>query len=131
MPLSSTVAKRGFFMRTYLLAAVVALASCNQAASDGDAAAPANTFDQQLRSLDVPARNFSLRKAILDTGARCGRVDGSAFQQQYKHTAMWVVHCTETGDFAVFVSPTGYAQVVKCESIAEAGPQCRLPVAAG
>lgn len=86
-----------------------------------------NTFDEQLRDLSPSARNLGLRNAILDSGARCERVDRSAFQQPYKGTAMWLAHCTNTGDFAVFVGRTGYAQVVRCDAVAASDATCAWP----
>jgi hypothetical protein len=39
---------------------------------------------------------------------------------------MWVAHCTNTGDFALFVEATGYAQARHCEDLkGTAVPQCK------
>lgn len=90
-----------------------------------------NAFHERLLALAPPARNLGLRNAIIDSGVRCERVDRSAFQQHYKGTAMWLAHCVNKGEFAVFVGPAGYGEVVRCDILRGTGaPPCTWPEAA-
>lgn len=75
-------------------------------------------FEQELRALSHSARNLAFRNAIRDSGARCERVERSVFQETYKGASMWVASCRDTGDFAIFVSQSGFAQVARCEDLA-------------
>lgn len=118
-------------MRTQAFLAVLALAACR--GSEPAAEQPQQSqFEHELRALSEPARNLAFRNAILDSGARCERVERSAFQEAYKGAGMWVAHCADTGDFAVFVSRSGFAQVARCEDLATpATPACKTgPTAA-
>lgn len=112
-------------MKRISICALLAVSLWACARSPSPEPAQANTFDQKLQSLSPPARNLGLRNAIRDSGAKCGRVGRSVRQQDYKASAMWVAHCTDTGDFALFVSPTGYAQVVRCDNLGPGVPGCR------
>lgn len=113
-------------MRSILiLCGALVLCSCTkgQPAAQQNAVKP--SFEAQLRSLNEPGRNLAFRNAIQDFGYHCDRVDRSSRQEAYKTTGMWVAHCTNSGNFALFVAPSGYAQVRRCEDLKGATvPQC-------
>jgi hypothetical protein len=113
-------------MRAIVLGAALALCACGKSSEQPRQVQP-NAYDQQLQSLSVSARNLGLRNAIQDSGAKCGRVERSARQQDYRNSAMWVAHCTDIGDFALFVTSQGYAQIIRCDNLGEGVPACRLP----
>ena len=79
--------------------------------------AMANPVSDQLKGGDDLYRAIGLRRAIIDSGQRCKKVDGAAYQQEYKSHAMWTAHCTESGDWAVFISPGGEAQARPCADL--------------
>lgn len=114
-------------MRSMLIfCGALALCSCNQRQPATEQNASKPTFEVQLNSLGDSARNLAFRNAIQDFGFRCDRVDRSNYQETYQTTGMWVAHCTNTGDFALFVAPSGYAQVRRCADLAGAAvPQCK------
>jgi hypothetical protein len=46
--------------------------------------------------------------------------------------AMWTAHCTDTGDWAIFIAPTADVQVRQCRHSKELGlPECKEPEASG
>jgi hypothetical protein len=107
---------------------LVALGACQRQAPENAAAElrPANPAAERLKSLSPPLRNVGLRNTIRDSGAHCDRVDNSAYQQEYRNLSMWTAHCTDTGDFAVFVGPNGEGQVRPCAQATALGiPECR------
>jgi hypothetical protein len=118
-------------MRAIVICAALALCACGQSATRQQQPKPANPYDQQLQSLREPARNLGLRNAIKDSGSKCERVDRSERQQDYKNSAMWVAHCSDTGDYALFVTPQGSAQVIACDNLGEGAPACRSPTGSG
>ncbi len=86
----------------------------------------ANPMSDQLKALSEPTRNLGLYRAIRDNGRRCKRVDQGEYQQQYKTMAMWTARCSDTGDYAVYIAPTGDVQVSACKDAKELGlPECR------
>jgi hypothetical protein len=88
--------------------------------------AAANPMSDQLKTLSEPTRNLGLYRAIRDNGRRCKRVDRGQYQQQYKTMAMWTAHCTDTGDYALYIAPNGDVQVGACKDARELGlPECR------
>ena len=114
---------------SYLIA-LVALAACSRSpVADNRAAVEAQkkpTFEGQLLSLDESGRNLAFRNAILDEGLKCERVDRSARQQAMKNGDMWVAHCSDGGDVALFVSTAGFAQVRRCSDLMGSdAPQCK------
>jgi hypothetical protein len=115
---------------TIVVAAALALAAC------GDGGAPeqrqvakveiANPVSEQLKGGNDLFRAIGLRRAIVDSGRRCKKVDGGGYQEQYKNYAMWSVHCTDSGDWAVFIGPSGDAQARPCPDLAQLKmPLCR------
>jgi len=86
----------------------------------------ANPHSDQLKALSEPTRHLGLYRALRDNGRRCKRVDRSEYQQQYKTMAMWTAHCTDTGDYAVYIAPNGDVQVSPCKDARELGlPECK------
>ena len=114
-------------MRSMLiLCGALALYSCNKPQPAVQQNAAKSTFESQLDSLTESGRNLAFRNAIQDFRYHCDRVDRSNYRQAFKTTRMWVAHCTNTGDFALFVAPSGYAQVRRCEDLKGASvPQCK------
>jgi hypothetical protein len=87
----------------------------------------ANPMSDQLKALSEPTRNLGLYRAIRDNGRLCKRVDQGAYQQQYKTMAMWTARCSDSGDYAVYIAPTGDVQVSHCKDAKELGlPECRM-----
>ena len=86
----------------------------------------ANPFSDELKAMYPMNRNLGLWRAIRDAPQRCKRVDSGAFQQDYKNMAMWSAHCTDTGQWAIFIAPNGDVQVRPCADAAAIGvPACR------
>ena len=86
----------------------------------------ANPMSDQLKALSEPTRNLGLYRAIRDNGRRCKRVDQGGYQQQYKSMAMWTARCSDTGDYALYIAPTGDVQVSHCKDAKELGlPECK------
>lgn len=105
------------------------LSACGQAPSDqpaGNAATNVsaatrhitirNEYQEKLLKLNDTQRDLTLRRAVRDDNGRCNHISGSKYQEQYKSMAMWVAHC-ESGDWAVFLAPTGEVQVRACQDI--------------
>jgi hypothetical protein len=117
-------------MRTiWIMCGAFAISACGK--SNGSAernrpvAAPP-TFEAQLRELKAPARGLAFRNAIRDAGLRCDRVEKSHYQQSLENAGMWVAHCSDNGDIALFVGPTGFVQVRRCQDLKVAEvPQCK------
>ncbi|SNS79091.1 hypothetical protein SAMN06295912_11646 [Sphingomonas laterariae] len=90
----------------------------------------ANPYSDRLAALTDLQRNAALRRAVLDSGQYCKRVEWSAKQQTYKNLVMWTARCNPGGDKAVFIGPDGSVQVRPCKDLAQLKlPQCRMPPA--
>src|SRR3569623_1154886 len=86
----------------------------------------ANTYSDQLAAMAPLYRNLGLWRAIRDAPQRCKRVDTGAYQEEYRNMAMWSAHCTDTGQWAIFIAPNGDAQVRSCADAATLHlPACR------
>lgn len=103
-------------------AAVLALAGCEDGAPEPQGSTTrmraANPVSDQLKGLSELYRYLGLRRAIVDNGQRCKKVDRGAYQEEYKNNAMWTAHCTDSGDWAVFIAPSGDVQVRRCGNLA-------------
>jgi len=112
----------------------LALAGCGQGQPGGGNVASvrlANPQSEQLKGLSEIYRNLGLRRAIMDSGQRCKKSEGGAYQQDYKNMAVWTTHCVDSGDWAIFISPGGEVQVRKCaDTVALGLPACQRPAAA-
>lgn len=105
------------------------LSACGQAPSDeaeSNAATNAssatrhitirNEYQENMLKLSDTQRDLTLRRAVRDDGGKCNHINSSKFQQDYKSMKMWVAHC-DSGDWAVFLAPTGEVQVRACNDI--------------
>lgn len=86
----------------------------------------------RLAALPPLLRSDGLWRAIRGAGQRCKRVDAGAFQQDYKDMAMWTAHCTDSGQWMVFIAPNDDVQVRPCADAATLQlPACKpLPPSA-
>ena len=96
----------------------------------------AKTYSDNLARLSDIQRRAALRRAVLDSGETCVRVEQAGYQQVYKNLEMWVVRCTGNRDFGAFIGPDGSVQVSGCTYLAKMKwPACRVaslgPVPAG
>ena len=108
--------------------AALLLAACEDGAPERNVTTvvAANPLSDQLKTLSGPSRDLGVYRAIRDNGRRCKRVEGAAYQEQYKTMAMWTAHCIDTGDWAVFIAPNGDVQVSPCKDARTLGlPECR------
>lgn len=88
-----------------------------------------NDYHDRMLRLDTLPRDAALRRAIRTTGARCDRVEASAFQQDHANLKMWTARC-QTNAYAVFLAANGDVQVRNCTDVAALGlPTCRIPEA--
>ena len=111
------------------LALGLAAAGCEDGAPDRETVKvkAANPTSDGLKALSEPNRYLGLRRAIVDTGQTCKRVDRGAYQQEYKNMAMWTAHCTDSGDWAIFIAPDGTVQTRRCGNLPRLGlPTCRV-----
>ena len=117
-------------MRTALalLATAFVLAGCG----DSDEASSerktivmraANPTSDNMKALDPLYRNLSLWRGIRYNRGACKKVDRGAYQEEYKNMAMWTAHCTDSGDWAVFIAPDASVQAAKCSD----AEQLKLP----
>ena len=110
----------------------LALAACGQPPSGGNVASVrlANPQSEQLKGMSELYRNLGLRRAIMDSGQKCKKSEGGAYQQDYKNMAMWTTHCLDSGDWAIFISPGGEVQVRPCADAKTLGlPACQRAAA--
>ena len=108
------------------------LAGCEDGAPERNVTqvVAANPHSDQLKALSEPTRHLGLYRALRDNGQRCKRVDRGEYQQQYKTMAMWTAHCTDTGDYALYIAPNGDVQISACKDARELGlPECRAAAA--
>lgn len=122
------------FARAFLTAAVTMIAAASPAITAPAMAAPppSNPYSDRLAKLTDLQRNAALRRAALDSGQYCKRVEWSAKQQQYKNLVMWVARCNPGGDKAVYIGPDGSVQVRDCKEAAQLKlPACKMPPKTG
>jgi hypothetical protein len=118
--------------RATIAACTLLLAGCEDGAPERNVTLieAANPMSDQLKALSEPTRYLGLYRAIRDNGRRCKRVDRGQYQQQYKTMAMWTAHCTDTGDYALYIAPNGDVQVGACKDARELGlPECKAAAA--
>jgi hypothetical protein len=109
-------------------AAMLALAGCENGAPEPQRKTVklANPTSEGLKKLDELYRFLGLRRAIVDNGQRCKKVDAGRYQQDFKNMAMWTARCTDTGEWAIFIAPNGNVQVRRCGNLARINlPACQ------
>jgi hypothetical protein len=109
-------------------AAMLALGGCEDGAPEPKRTVmkAANPTSEGLKKLHDLYRFLGLRRAIVDNGQRCKKVDRGHYQQEYQTMAMWTAHCTDSGDWAIFIAPSGEVQVRRCGNAATLGlPLCK------
>lgn len=85
-----------------------------------------NPMHDGLLRLNSLNQRLALMRAIRDNGRRCARVDGGAYQEDYRGMAMWVALCEDGRHWAVFIAPNGDTQVRDCGDMHQLNlPQCR------
>jgi hypothetical protein len=118
---------------TPIFAAFLLLAACEDGTPEQNVThvTAANTYSDQMKAMTPLYRNLGLWRAIRDAPERCKKVDNGAYQQDYRNMAMWTAHCTDTGQWALFIAPNGDVQVRACADAATLKlPACRpLPPA--
>jgi len=86
----------------------------------------AKTYSDALANLSDIQRRASLRRAVLDSGEKCIRVEKAAYQGPYKNMEMWVARCTGNLDYGAFIGPDGTVQVSQCSYLVTVKwPACR------
>lgn len=84
-----------------------------------------NPYHDRMLALSEMNRGLALRRAVQDSGKRCKRVDAAAFQGDYKSLKLWTLRCSDTGDWAVFLSSNGDVQVRSCKDMTQLSlPPC-------
>ncbi len=93
-----------------------------------NSAIPVRSAEQnKLHQLDEMARNVGLKRAILDSGARCKRVTESGYVTEHNNLSMWSATCEDKRSWGIFVGPDGSAQVRPCTQMAQFKlPECRI-----
>jgi hypothetical protein len=115
-------------LRTAAMRKMVTMLAALAAAAPVPASPPANPFSERLQRLDELRRHTVLRRAVLDSGEPCKRVDQAGISGRYKNLVMWTARCVPGGDYAVFIGPDASVQVRDCAELAKLGlPACRLP----
>jgi hypothetical protein len=120
-----------------VLVPLIALAACGsetQPRDTGTNIAIRSPEQDGLHKLAEPDLEIALKRAILDAGYKCQRVESAGFVSKYKNLDMWMASCSEGRDWAVFAGPDGSAQVRDCVDVPRFGlPECKVreqPVAA-
>ena len=86
----------------------------------------AKAYSDRLAGLSDIQRRAALRRAILDSGETCLRVDKAAYQGTYKNLQMWVARCPGPRDYGAFIGPDGSVQVSGCAYLRTVKwPACR------
>lgn len=74
-----------------------------------------NDFHNQLIRMQPVYQRLAIKRAVMASGYRCGRLDNTGFQQDYRNMKMWIGHCEpEHRNYAVFLAPNGDVQVRNC-----------------
>ena len=120
-------------MRTHrmlTLAPLIALAACGsetQPRESGTNIAVRSPEQDGLHQLAQPDLEIALKRAILDAGYRCQRVESAGFVSQYQNLDMWMASCSDGRNWAVFAGPDGSAQVRDCVDVPRFGlPECKV-----
>jgi hypothetical protein len=109
----------------------LALAACGDVTPGkaGNGIRVANPDSDRMKAASPLDQRLALMRAIRDTGNRCHRVVGGAYQEYYRGMEMWVALCDEGKHWAVFIGANSDVQVRECAQNQQLGlPQCRLVV---
>jgi len=114
-----------------ILVAATALSACDKGGEERNTRSirviGTSDFEARLKSLSDLDRGLGLRRAIMDSGARCKSVDASGYQQAHGNMSMWTVRCSDRGEFALFIAPNADVQVRRCADAAQLKlPACRF-----
>ena len=84
-------------------------------------------YSSRLQKLDPLRRSAVLRRAILDSGEDCARVEKSMFQGPWKNLVMWSARCSKPDtSYGLFLGPDGSVQVRPCADLVKLRlPACR------
>ena len=86
----------------------------------------AKAYSDALGKLDDIPRRAALRRAILDSGEKCVRVEKAGYQGPHKNMEMWVATCTGNIRYGAFIGPDGSVQVSECSYLVTVKwPACR------
>ena len=86
----------------------------------------AKSYSDQLAALQDIPRRAALRRAILDSGEKCERVEKAGYQGVFKNLEMWVATCTGNLAYGAFIGPDGTVQVSDCAYLVKVKwPACR------
>ena len=120
-------------MRNCLLIILpILLSACGQ---EADRQAPTNQPEikvrsaeqDQLHKLDALNLAIGLKRAIYSAGFTCRQISDAGFVGEYKNMDMWMAHCSEGRDWAVFAGADGSAQVRDCKDLPGTGvPECKI-----
>lgn len=108
--------------------AALALAGCESGAPTPDRRPikVENPHHDQLAALSEPMQRLGIMRAIRDSGRRCGRVEATMHQQEYRGMEMWVALCDDNRQWSVFIAPNGDIQTRNCDENAQLSlPECR------
>ena len=113
-----------------LLASALALAACGDSGPEAERKTTvmraANPTSDNLKALQPLYKNLGLWRGIRYNRGTCKKVDRGAYQQEFKNMAMWTAHCTDSGDWAVFIAPDATVQAAKCSDAGSLGlPACK------
>jgi hypothetical protein len=107
---------------------LLALAACGDLTprNESSQVRVANPDSDRLKGLRPVMQRLTLMRAIRQTGHRCHRVAGGAYQQYYRGMEMWVALCDDGKHWSIFIAGNSDVQVRDCAQHAQLGlPQCR------
>ena len=109
------------FSLAALTVATAALAGCNdsQPTKPNQPIVVRSEAQDRLHQLNDLNRAIALKRAILDSGFACKRVEESGYVQEVQNLSMWTASCDDGNDWAIFAGPDGSAQVRRCQDLAE------------
>jgi hypothetical protein len=112
------------------MAPLLGLAACGSETQPRDAEpkiAVRSADQDRLHELAEPDLEIALKRAILQSGYKCQRVETAGFVAKHQNLDMWTATCSEGRRWAVFAGPDGSAQVRDCVDVPRFGlPECRV-----
>lgn len=120
-------------MRTPVMLAIaqlLALAACGSDPQPREAEpkiAVRSPEQDRLHQLAEPDLEIALKRAIVDAGYPCKRVEKAGFVAKHENLDMWMATCSEGREWAIFAGPDGSAQIRDCVDVPRFGlPQCTV-----